>query len=175
MNIRKRGDHLFATGLAKTLGDVEERIEALIGDTTEGRRLKLVVQRCSRLLTGGVFDAVIDKGKPVLHEDLHATQFGAVARAFREQMETLTRALQFRHGIAETYQPARAKEFDLANRQLATAKHYAIIETGRFIDMATDPAVAQRLMATDLRGEIEAARASLEGVRQALCDCIAKM
>ncbi len=175
MNIRKRGDHLFATGLAKTLGDVEHSIGKQIGHTTEGELLRQVVQRCSRLLTGGVFDAVIDRGRPVLQEDLHATEFGATARAFREQMESLVFAVKFRHGISETYQPARAKEFDVATRQLATAKHYAIIETGRFIDMATDPAVAQRLMQTDLRGEIEAAKASLERVRQALCDCIAKM
>ncbi len=175
MNVRKRGDHLFATGVSKTLGDVAGRIATEIGDTTEGRVLLAVVSRCSRLLTDGVFDAVIDKGKPVLHADVHATDFGEAARSFGQQMETLILALKLRHGIAETYQPARAKEFDLANRQLGTAKHYAAIETGRFIDLATDPEVAKRLMATDLRGEIEAAKASLERVRQAICDCISKM
>jgi hypothetical protein len=162
-------------GLAKTLGEVAALIHDEVGKTTEGDILYREVSRCSRMVTGGVFDAVIDKGRPVLQDDQHAGEFGKATRAFREQMESLVFALKLRHGITQTYQPARAAEFDLASRQLFTAKQYAIIETGRFIDLAADPAVAARLMATDLRGEIEAAKASLERVRQTICDCIAKM
>jgi hypothetical protein len=175
MNVSKRGDHLFATGFSKTLGDVAVMLSDEIGGTSEGRRLEAAVSRCSRLLTGGVFDAVIDKGRPVTGPDAHSLQFGEASQAFLRQMRTLVFALQFRRGIEGGDAAARGADLALANRQLATAKHAAILETGRFIDAVTDPAVAARLVATGLRGEIEAARAALEQVRQALCACIARV
>lgn len=60
MNTHKRGDHLLATGLSKTLGDLASMIDADVGQTSEGRALRDAVSRCTRYLTGGTFDAVID-------------------------------------------------------------------------------------------------------------------
>ncbi len=175
IDISKRGDHLFATGLSKTIGDVADRIGSEIGDCSEGRVLFSTVSRCSRLLTGGVFDAVLDKGKPVLHDGAHSAAFGDAVKGFRLQMASLVFALKFRRGLDGDDQRARAQDLDLANRQLATSKHCAVLATGRFFDGAMDEAVARRLMATTLRGEVVAAQATLESVRQAICRCIEKV
>ena len=171
----RRGDHLFATGLSKTIGDVAERISSEIGNCSEGRVLFETVSRCSRLLTGGVFDAVIDKGKPVLQEDEHSAVFGEAVKAFKLQMRSLVFAMKSRRDIGGNDPRMRTQELALANRQLATAKHYAVLVTGQFFDAAVDENVARRLVATELRGEIEAARAALEQVRRAICRCIEKM
>jgi hypothetical protein len=90
-------------------------------------------------------------------------------------MQSLVFALRFRRDIDDTDSAARGAALRLANGQLATAKHYAMLAVGNFFDTAVDEAVASRLTATSLRGEIEAARASLDRVRQSITICIGKM
>ena len=174
MNTHKRGDHLLATGLSKTLGDLASMIDAEVGQTSEGRALRDAVSRCTRYLTGGTFDAVIDKGKPVQSDDAHSKAFGEAVLALKLQMSSLVFALQFRRGIDEKDKAMRIRDLELANRQLATAKLATRLAVGQFFDQAIDEAVAARLTA-QLRGEIQALRALLERIRETLCAAVERM
>lgn len=175
MTVNKRGDHLIATGLAKTLGDISQRLAATVGDVSEGRVLLQALSRCSRHISGGLFDAVIDKGKPVQASDEHSQRFGECTLALTQQVEMLLFSVQFRRGIEGGDQAARARDLDLANRQLATSKGYTVLAVGRFFDTAIDERVAAQLAGRGLGGEIEATRAALDRLRQAICRAIEVM
>lgn len=171
MNIRKRGDHLFATGLSKTIRDVSIMIAAEIGNYSEGRVLLETVSRCTRDLTGEVFHAVIDKGRPVRGDDPHSLIFGRDASNLKLQIQSLVFALRFRREV----EGRDRATLSLANRQVATAKHHSMLTVGRFFDSVMDDRVAERLIGTAVCGEIQAAQASLENVRREICRCIARM
>ena len=174
MNTRKRGDHLVATGLAKTIGDVAAIVNDQIGDCSEGKILYSSVSQCSRFLTEGTFDAVIDRGRPVISIDSHSVNFGDAVRVLKLEMKGLVFALKSRREMDVKDQALRSKELSFWNECIATAKQGAGLAVGRFVDTAIDAEVERRLEPS-LRGELVAIRATLEWVRATICQGIQKM
>jgi hypothetical protein len=174
METRKRGDHLVATGLAKTIGDVAATIKEHIGDSAEGKILYSAVSQCSRFLTGGAFDAVINRGRPVLFADAHSVSFGEAVRLMKLEMGSLVVALKSRREIDVKDQALRSQEHSFWDGGVSTSKKGATLAVGRFIDEAIDTEVERRLRSGP-RGESSAVRANLEWVRSTICEAIQKM
>ena len=76
MNINKRGDHLFAAGLWKAIGDVAKSVRTQIGQYSEGRVLANALLEFQRDLGGSEFDITINQGRLVTGSDAHSLVFG---------------------------------------------------------------------------------------------------
>ena len=181
MNISKRGDHLFAAGLSKTIGDIAESVRTQIGKFSEGRVLSNELLLLRRELCGPEFDVTINRGRPVTEADAHSRAFGQAVLRFRLDMESVVFALKCRRGIDERNQNLRTEVLTRANRQLATAKQHAMLSVGQFFDAVVDPNVLGQILACEpndrARIQIEFTRMKLklESVRLAITDTIAKM
>ncbi len=121
MNINKRGDHLFAAGLWKAIGDVAKSVRTQVGQYSEGRVLANALLEFQRDLGGSEFDVTINQGRVVTGADAHSLVFGQAVRRFRQDMEALVFALQYRRGIDERDPGLRTEALLQANSQLATA------------------------------------------------------
>ncbi|VWB63770.1 hypothetical protein BLA13014_02855 [Burkholderia aenigmatica] len=149
MNISKRGDHLFAAGLWKAVGDVAKSVRTQVGEYSEGRVLANALFELQRDLGGSEFDVTINQGRPVTGSDPHSLRFGQAVRRFRLDMEALVFALKHRRGIDERDPGLRTDALTQANSQLATAKQYAMLTIGRFFDAVVDPDVLDQMLASD--------------------------
>ncbi|KWK30492.1 hypothetical protein WT77_00110 [Burkholderia stagnalis] len=183
MNISKRGDHLFAAGLWKTIGDVAGLVRAKVGDYSEGRVLSTELFALQRELSSSAFDITINKGRAVMGPDAHSLAFGEAVRRFRLDMEALVFALQHRRNIDDREPAARLAALTQANAQLAAAKQYATLTVGRFFDTVVDQSVLGQLAqnGTNSRDsmiasvKIRDARIKLGHVRRGIVESIAKM
>jgi hypothetical protein len=185
MNIKKRGDHLFAAGLWKTIRDVAESVRTQIGQYSEGRVLTNELLLLLHELGGSEFQVTINKGLPVTGGDPHADAFGEAVRRFKLDMESLVFALKYRRSIDERNQNLRAELLTQANRQLATAKQHAMLTVGQFVDAVIDPKVLGQILTAEpkerariqknLGINIEDTRIKLGSLRHAIIDTIAKM
>jgi hypothetical protein len=181
MNISKRGDHLFAAGLRKTIGDIAESVRTQIGQYSEGRVLSNELLSLQRELGGHEFDVTINTGRPVTGADAHSQTFGKAVLGFRQDMESLVFALKYRRSIDERNQNLRSEQLTQANKQLATAKQHSMLTVGKFFDAVVDPNVLGQILACELiehgRIQIELTRMKLklDIVRRAIIDTIAKM
>ncbi|HDR9487154.1 TPA: hypothetical protein QDC20_001411 [Burkholderia aenigmatica] len=149
MNISKRGDHLFAAGLWKAVGDVAKSVRTQVGEYSEGRVLASALFELQRDLGGSEFDVTINQGRPVTGSDPHSLRFGQAVRRFRLDMEALVFALKHRRSIDERDPGLRTDALTQANSQLATAKQYAMLTIGRFFDAVVDPDVLDQMLASD--------------------------
>ncbi|AYQ41666.1 hypothetical protein BLA9940_05566 [Burkholderia aenigmatica] len=149
MNISKRGDHLFAAGLWKAVGDVAKSVRTQVGEYSEGRVLANALFELQRDLGGSEFDVTINQGRPVTGSDPHSLRFGQAVRRFRLDMEALVFALKHRRSIDERDPGLRTDALTQANSQLATAKQYAMLTIGRFFDAVVDPDVLDQMLASD--------------------------
>ena len=149
MNINKRGDHLFAAGLWKAIGDVAKSVRTQIGQYSEGRVLANALLEFQRDPGGSEFDITINQGRLVTGSDAHSLVFGQAVRRFRQDMEALVFALQYRRGIDERDPGLRTEALMQANSQLATAKQSATITVGRFFDAVVDRDVLGQILAAN--------------------------
>lgn len=180
MNIRKRGDHLFAAGLAKTIRDLAELIRVEIGDCSEGSILKAELSERWPELTSTEFHTVINKGGFVTGDDAHSHAFGRAARDLKWQMQSLAFALNFRRGLDDRDPAARVAALRLANAQVTTAKYQAMLALFQFFDAVVDENVMSQLVHTERNdsarlARIAATRTMLERVRLAIAACIARV
>ncbi|MGS0894700.1 hypothetical protein ACVBGC_19520 [Burkholderia stagnalis] len=184
MNISKRGDHLFAAGLWKAIGEVAKSVRTQIGGTSEGRVLADTLFELQRDLGGSEFDVTINQGRPVTGSDAHSLAFGRAVERFRLDMEALVFALQHRRGIDERDPGLRTDALTQANSQLATAKQYATLTVGRFFDAVVDPDVLTQILSGEsaVRGQratagraIDETRVKLGSVRYRIIGTIARM
>ncbi|WP_269504724.1 hypothetical protein [Burkholderia sp. IMCC1007] len=183
MNISKRGDHLFAAGLWKAIGDVAQSVRSRIGQYSEGRVLANALLEFQRDLGGSEFDVTINQGRPVTGSDAHSLMFGLAVRRFRQDMEALVFALEYRRGIDERDQNLRTEALMQANGQLTTAKQSATITVGRFFDAVVDRDVLGQILGAesnararaDVQGQIEATGIRLGNVRHRIIGVIAQM
>lgn len=183
MNINKRGDHLFAAGLWKAIGDVAKSVRTQIGQYSEGRVLANALQEFQHDLGGSEFDVTINQGRLVTGADAHSLVFGQAVRRFRQDMEALVFALQYRRSIDERDPNLRTEALMQANSQLATAKQSATITVGRFFDAVVDRDVLGQILdgesnaraRTGAQGQIEATRVKLGNVRYRIVGIIAQM
>jgi hypothetical protein len=184
MNISKRGDHLFAAGLWKAVGDVAKSVRTQLGDYSEGRVLANALFELQRDLGGSEFDVTINQGRPVTGSDPHSFLFGQAVKRFRLDMEALVFALEHRRSIDERDPGLRTDALTLANSQLATAKQYAILTVGRFFDAVVDPDVLDQMLASDPNtrarrsgtgAEIAATRLRLGSLRYRIVGTISQM
>lgn len=167
MDVHKRGDHLVATGLAKTLADITAALQAMLGAHVESARLLKALSECSRHITDGTFDAVIDRGKPVLGADPHSVAFGAASQALMLEMRALGAALRLRRARPQGTGGELSTNVRLAHDAVAHAKLAVWLALGRFFDEAIDTRVERRLAAMN-RGEASASRATLKRLHDAL-------
>ena len=182
MNINKRGDHLFAAGLWKAIGDVAKSVRTQIGQYSEGRVLANALLEFQRD-RGSEFDITINQGRLVTGSDAHSLVFGQAVRRFRQDMEALVFALQYRRGIDERDPGLRTEALMQANSQLATAKQSATITVGRFFDAVVDRDVLGQILAANpnsrarsgAQDQIEATRVKLGNVRYRIVGVIAQM
>ncbi|KWI19381.1 hypothetical protein [Burkholderia ubonensis] len=179
MNISKRGDHLFAAGLWKAIGDVARSVRSQVGEFSEGRVLSNELFALQRELGDSDFDVTINKGRPVTGADAHSLAFGAAVRRFRLDMEALVFALKYRRSIDDTDPAARFAALTQANEQLARAKQYAMLTVRQFFDTVVDPSVRDQLLGDKPGGgdstRFAVASAKLERVRRAIVESISKM
>ncbi|WP_175874619.1 hypothetical protein [Burkholderia sp. BCC0397] len=184
MNISKRGDHLFAAGLWKAIGDVAKSVRTQIGEYSEGRVLADALFELQRELGGGEFDVTINQGRPVAGADAHSVIFGSAVRRFKLDMEAVVFALKHRRSIDAPDGAQRAEALTQANTHLATAKQYAIFTVGRFFDAVVDRDVLEQIVGAEspMRGRPVAARKGIDetqrtltGVRQRIIGAIAQM
>lgn len=181
MNVSKRGDHLFAAGLWKTIGDIAESVRIQIGKYSEGRVLSNELLLLQRELCGPEFDVTINRGRPVTGADAHSHAFGQAVLRFRLDMESVVFALKYRRSIDERNQNLRTEVLTQANRQLATAKQHAMLTVGQFFDAVVDPNVLGQILACEpndrarIQIELTRMRLKLDSVRRAIIDTIAKM
>ncbi|WP_246792875.1 hypothetical protein [Burkholderia perseverans] len=180
MTITKRGDHLFAAGLSKTMRDVGDLIHTGIGQTSEGRVLYAKLAACRRTLTGDAFEIAIDRGRVVGGADAHSVAFGHAIRDFDLTMRSLVFALQHRRGIDEVRdQGKRTDDLMQASRLVDDARQYATIAVNRLFETVIDPDVLGRLLG-DGGGraqltQITAARETLRRARSEIVATIARM
>ncbi|VWC87347.1 hypothetical protein BLA50215_01657 [Burkholderia lata] len=184
MNISKRGDHLFAAGLWKAVGDVAKSVRTQVGEYSEGRVLANALFELQRDLGGSEFDVTINQGRPVTGSDPHSLRFGQAVRRFRLDMEALVFALKHRRSIDERDPGLRTDALTQANSQLATAKQYAVLTVGRFFDAVVDPDVLDQMLASDPNtrarrsatgAEIAATRLRLGSLRYRIVGTISQM
>ncbi|MBR8058602.1 hypothetical protein [Burkholderia dolosa] len=184
MNISKRGDHLFAAGLWKTIADVAHSARLRIGEYSEGRLFADVLFELAREFGGdGAFDITINRGRAVTGADAHSSLFGRAIERFKQDMEALIFAVQYRRGIDERDQKTRADVLTQANSGLLTAKQSATITVGRVFDAVVDRDVLRQILdgvpnagaRDDMRRKIEMARTTLAVMRHRLLDSIARM
>ncbi|TCW83364.1 hypothetical protein C5O80_15530 [Burkholderia sp. SRS-46] len=183
MNISKRGDHLFAAGLWKTIGDVAQRVSEQVGDYSEGRVLSTELSALQYQLSSSAFDITVNKGRAVTGPDAHSIAFGETVRRFRLDMESLVFALKHRRSIDAREPAARFAALTQANAQLATAKQYATLTVGRFFDTVVDQNVLGQLARDGSNArdksiadvKIRDARIKLGHVRRGIVESIAKM
>ncbi|RKU00463.1 hypothetical protein C7H84_25515 [Burkholderia sp. Nafp2/4-1b] len=184
MNISKRGDHLFAAGLWKTIGDVAKSVRTQIGEYSEGRVLADALFALQRELGGSEFDVTINQGRPVAGSDPHSLIFGRAVERFKYDMEAVVFALKHRRGIDGPNGAQRAEALAQANTHLATAKQYAIFTVGRFFDAVVDRDVLEQIVGAEspARGRPLAARKGIDetqrtltGVRQRIIGALAQM
>lgn len=171
MNVRKRGDHLVAAGLAKTLGDVAALIDKEAGDCKEAKLLSSTISRCTRWLTDGTVDAVIDRGRLVLFDDVQSGVFGELSKRLRLEMTSLAAALRSRSSLGKGGQAVSAREVEIQQGFVAMAKTATGLVASQFVAAAIDHEVAKR-MEPGRRGEVAAARALLDRVRQAILQAL---
>jgi len=174
MNVRKRGDHLVAAGLAKTLGDVAALIDKEAGDCKEARFLSSTISQCTRWLTDGTMDAVIDRGRLVLYDDAQSGTFGELSKQLRLEMTSLAAALRSRNGLGKDGSSVNARDVEIHHGYVAMAKAATGLIASQFVAAALDHEVAKR-MASDRRGEVAAARALLDRVRQAILQALDRL
>ena len=170
---KKRGDHVFATGLSKTIADIAAIAKSEIGSSSEGRILSDEVSSCVPLITGGPFDLVVDKGEPASKADAHSATFGTTANAFRGSMRSLVTALKFRRDIDAGDKSKRAADFEQASRLIRESKLQAKLTAGRCFDTAIDEDAAK--MMPDKGAEIASAKASIKLVEERIYAAIDKM
>ncbi|MEK6425297.1 MAG: hypothetical protein V4801_37450 [Burkholderia gladioli] len=180
MNISKRGDHLFAAGLLKTIRDVTEMVfRSEIGGTSEGRVLQRDILAMQRLLGGSEFEMTVNRGRVVTAPDPHSIAFGAAARDFTLTMRSLVFSLEHRRGIgSEGRQSERNEQMMQAARLVTDAKRYARVAVNRVFDAVIDPGVLQQLAQGSDRTrttQIATARANLQRVRADMLASIGKM
>ncbi|MGU7770205.1 hypothetical protein ACV229_08475 [Burkholderia sp. MR1-5-21] len=185
MNISKRGDHLFAAGLWKAIGDVAELVRTQVGEYSEGRVLSTELFTLQRELASSEFDMVANKGRAVTGSDAHSLAFGEAVRRFRLDMEALVFALKYRRSIDDRDPAARLTALTQANAQLATAKQYAVLTVRRFFDTVVDPTVRDQILGdrtnridsntNSARTRFSVASAKLERVRRGIVESISKM
>ncbi|QTO45305.1 hypothetical protein [Burkholderia latens] len=183
MNISKRGDHLFAAGLWKAIGDVAQSVRTQIGEYSEGRVLADTLVELRRDLGGSEFDITINQGHVVTDSDAHSLAFGHAVRRFRQDMEALVYALKYRRDIDEHDQRARTEALTQANNQLTIAKQSATITVGRFFDAVVDRDVLAQILdgASTARAragtqvQVESTRIRLGIVRHRIVGIIAQM
>lgn len=136
-----------------------------------------------RDLGGSEFDVTINQGRVVTGADAHSLVFGQAVRRFRQDMEALVFALQYRRGIDERDPGLRTEALLQANSQLATAKQSATITVGRFFDAVVDRDVLGQILDGEsnararagTQGQIEATRVRLANVRHRIVGIIAQM
>jgi hypothetical protein len=167
MNVRKRGDQLVAAGLAKTLGEVAPLIDQEAGDCKEARFLSSTISQCTRWLSDGTVDAVIDRGRLVLFDDAQSGIFGDLSKKLRLEMTSLAAALRLRSSLGKGGQAVSAREVEIQQGYVAMAKTATGLVASQFVAAAIDHEVARRMEA-ERGGEVAAARALLERVRQAI-------
>ena len=184
MNISKRGDHLFAAGLWKAIGDVAKSVRTQIGEYSEGRVLADALFTLQRELGGSEFDVTINQGRPVAGSDPHSLTFGRAVERFRHDMEAVVFALKHRRSIDVPNGAQRAEELTQANTHLATAKQYAMLTVGRFFDAVVDRDVLEQIVGAEsparglpiaARNGIDETQRTLAGVRQRIIGAIAQM
>ncbi|AOI60870.1 hypothetical protein [Burkholderia diffusa] len=183
MNISKRGDHLFAAGLWKAIGDVAHSVRSRIGQYSEGRVLANALLEFQRDLGGSEFDMTINQGRPVTGSDAHSLMFGLAVRRFRQDMEALVFALEHRRNIDEGDASQRTEALMQANSALLTAKQSATITVGRFFDAVVDRDVLGQILGGEANArvragaqqQIETTRIKLGNVRHRIIGVIAQM
>lgn len=146
MNISKRGDHLFAAGLPKTIGDVAKVVRTQIGEYSEGRVLADELFATQRVLGGSEFELTINRGRPVVGHDAHSLVFGVVVERFRLDMQAVVFALKHRRSIDARDAAQRTEALTQANTHLATAKQYAMVTVGRLFDAVVDRDVLKQIL-----------------------------
>lgn len=174
MAIRKRGDHLVATGLSKTLGDIAAFLETEAGDCREVRFLADAISQATRWLTEGEFDAVINRGRLARFDDAQSGVFGELSAKLRLEMTSLTAALKSRSSLGKDGQATSASEVEIRSSFVGTAKIATWLAMSQFVEAALDHEVAER-MGPGRRGEVATARAMLGRVRQSLLQAIEKL
>ena len=167
----------------KAIGDVAKSVRTQIGQYSEGRVLANALLEFQRDLGGSEFDVTINQGRLVTGADAHSLVFGQAVRRFRQDMEALVFALQYRRSIDERDQGLRAEALTQANSQLATAKQSATITVGRFFDAVVDRDVLGQILdgeskaraRTGAQDQIDATRVKLGNVRYRIVGIIAQM
>lgn len=172
MNISKRGDHLFATGLPKTIGDVAKLVRAQIGEYSEGRVLADELFAMQRELGGNEFDLTINRGRPFSGHDTHSLIFGTIVDGFRRDMQAVVFAVKHRRSIDARDGAQRSEALRQANAHLATAKQYALFTVGRLFDAVVDRDVLKQILdaTSTTRGRAPAEQKGIEEAKRKLSD-----
>lgn len=170
---KKRGDHVFATGIAKTISDIASHVTSEIGAYSEGRVLASEVASCVPLLKTGPFQLVVDKGDRASRDDAHSVAFGAKDFAFKTSMAGLVTALKLRREVDKADPAERDKLLNQSNRLINASKLRAQLDLGQFFDNAVDEEAAT--MMKDQNSAIAAGKAALETAKTVIAASIKKV
>jgi hypothetical protein len=164
----KRGDHIFANGLAQTIDELATKALTELGATREGRLLAETFKSCRKILDRDPYHLTVDKETVSPFGDAHSAAFGLHTQRFRHEMVSYIVALRRRNELPPT--PQNVQFF-----------HYAILDSIRLINLhvedwvrlACDPE-AERLM-PEKRKEIARGKAGLQEMKALILDLIHRL
>ncbi len=133
---RKKGDHVFATGLKKAVDKWVALCNRIVGDEPDGVRLVTGLQGAQKLLDDPVFELVIDKGAQPAEGDSHSKKFGAIDANVTTRMEAFFTAVHVRA------QPLRdeGQPMTMTNQQFVqNAADHVFLALGDWVNAAIDP------------------------------------
>ena len=154
----KRGDHVFANGLAQTIDELAAKAAAELGSTREGRMLGETFKSCRKILDETPYHLTVDKESVSPFGDAHSAAFGLHTQRFKCEMISYIVALRRRSELPPI--PQNVEFF-----------HHAIRDSIRLIDLhiedwvrlACDPE-AEKLM-PEKRTEIARGKAGLQEMK----------
>ena len=164
----KRGDHIFANGLAQTVDELATKAATELGSTREGRLLAETFKSCRKILNEAPYHLTVDKESVSPFGDAHSAAFGLHTQTFKYEMISYILALRRRKELPPT--PQNVQFF-----------HYAILDSIRsiglhiedWIRLAPDPE-AERLM-PEKRKEIARGKAGLQEMKALIVQAIQKL
>jgi hypothetical protein len=155
----KRGDHVFANGLAQQLSGTSGEVARQLGGTPEGATLSAALARAQAVLNSSVYQITVNKGQPPGGFDAQANRFGQSSAAFSAAMQAYIFAL------AQRRLPIQ-NPGDVAARQQAVSNAAMVVQLrlNDWLNAAFDGQAAN--LASGQRAQIQQGIAGLQQIRQ---------
>jgi hypothetical protein len=136
----KRGDHIFANGLLKTINALSARASLELGSLREAKILDEMFTSCRSILEQSPYQLTVDKGDATSFGDTHSQIFGLHTEIFTFAMISYIRALKTRHD-----RPVNRSNVEESHFAIRDAIHWIDLHIEDWVSLACDRE-AERLM-----------------------------